>query len=131
MKGISTVIATLMMLLITMALAGMAYMYISGVFTAQTQGIEVVDAYCVKDQTYNAHVRIRNIGTRNINVADILCTRTLPTPGDCTFNREIDVLVPGNATKITIECPIPNTPGNCVYRLTPPAGRSVEVSVAC
>jgi flagellin-like protein len=64
MKGISTVIATLLMLLITIALAGMAYVYISGVFTGRTsKTIAVIDAGCIAGTSY--YVTVRNLDTTN------------------------------------------------------------------
>ena len=42
MKGISTVIATLLMLIITIGLAGLAYTYISGVLTGTASNIIIV-----------------------------------------------------------------------------------------
>jgi len=43
MKGISAVIATILMLMITIALAGTAYLFISGVFTSRTSVVLSVD----------------------------------------------------------------------------------------
>jgi flagellin-like protein len=124
MKGISEVIATLIMLLIVMALAGMAYVYISGVFTTQTQGIEVVDAYCVGG---TVNVILRNIGTSNVNTNQITCTQTAPSTGTCSLNPS-DTISPGNQKQFTLST---TCSGNCVYRLVPPTGRSVQVVVSC
>jgi flagellin-like protein len=44
MKGVSTVIATLLMLVITISLAGLTYAYMSGLFSTQTSVILQVDA---------------------------------------------------------------------------------------
>lgn len=67
MKGISAVIATILMLMITIGLAGMAYSYISGIFTAKTQAIESVDSYCVTNTTGTfAFFVVRNSGTAEI-----------------------------------------------------------------
>ena len=67
MKGVSTVIATILMLMITIALAGVAYIYISGVMkgTAEKQ-IKVVDVTCTKSDGGKAHyiVSIRNLDPR-------------------------------------------------------------------
>lgn len=47
MKGISAIVATLLLLLITMGLATVAYFYISGVITGRTSKvISVLDASC-------------------------------------------------------------------------------------
>jgi flagellin-like protein len=128
MKGISTVIATLMMLVITIALAGMAYMYISGVFTAQTQGIEIVDSWC-SDGIVN--VRIRNIGTAAISADAISVTQTAPAgdsanPDTCCRSA-IDA---GQIQTYTDSCSGTGA-RNCVYRFVPPAGRAIQVVVSC
>jgi flagellin-like protein len=47
MKGVSAVIATILMLMIVIALAGMAYMYLIGMFTSRTaKTIDITDAGC-------------------------------------------------------------------------------------
>jgi flagellin-like protein len=128
MRGISTVIATLMMLVITIALAGMAYMYISGVFTAQTQGIEIVDSYCVGN---TVNVVLRNIGTLNVSTAQIVCTQTAPTTGSCSLSPSTTIL-PGNQTQLTLSPDCSGTGARtCAYRLVPPAGRAIQVVVTC
>lgn len=63
MKGISEVIATLLMLIIAIGLAGTAYMYISGFFTAKTAVVLSLDSalsYCNESHIV---VGIRNDGT--------------------------------------------------------------------
>jgi len=62
MKGISTVVATILMLMITIALAGVAYMYINGVFTTQTAvnlGINAM-TFC---NTTHITATVENTGT--------------------------------------------------------------------
>lgn len=52
MKGVSTVIATLMMLIITISLAGLAYTYLTGTFSGLTgKGVELISANCVAGST--------------------------------------------------------------------------------
>src|SRR2546428_12165642 len=64
-KGVSTVIATLLMLIITIALAGTTYAYISGVFTSKTNsGFSVSDVY-------SNSITIRNDGNSPIPVSSI------------------------------------------------------------
>ena len=128
MRGVSTVIATLMMLVITIALAGMAYMYISGVFTAQTQGIEIVDSWC---SAGNVTIRIRNIGTMSIAANTISVTQTAPagdaaSPATCCASA-VDA---GQIGTYTDSCSGTGA-RTCVYRFVPPAGRAVQVSVGC
>jgi len=56
-KGVSAVIATVLMLAIVIALAGTAWMFMSGVFTATTaNSFSIVDSY-------QDTVTIRNDGT--------------------------------------------------------------------
>jgi flagellin-like protein len=128
MKGVSTVIATLIMLVITIGLAGMAYMYISGVFTAQTQGIEIVDAWC-SGGTVN--IRIRNIGTMSISANSISVTQTAPA-GD-TANPATCCTNPIDAGQIQTYSESCTGTGarSCIYRFVPPAGKSVQVEVTC
>lgn len=57
MKAISTVIASILMLMIVIALGGTAYLYISGVFTSKTSSTFEISGI---DRT---NVMVRNIGT--------------------------------------------------------------------
>ena len=67
MKGISTVVATILMLMITIALAGTAYMYINGAFSSKTGVVlSIASADCsASGNTYTATVYVRNDGTLN------------------------------------------------------------------
>lgn len=72
MKGISAVIATILMLMITIGLAGMAYTYISGVFTAKTGKIvEISYTECVGT---TVTLGIRNDGTTDMNLNELTIT---------------------------------------------------------
>jgi flagellin-like protein len=63
MKGISAVIATILMLMITIALAGVAYMYISGIFTAKTGVVIEFDATATSCSGTDITAYLRNTGT--------------------------------------------------------------------
>ncbi len=65
MKGVSTVIATILMLMITIALAGVAYIYISGMIKVAEKQIKILDVTCT-EQEGNAiyYVSIRNLDPR-------------------------------------------------------------------
>jgi flagellin-like protein len=65
MKGVSAVIATILMLMIVIALAGMAYMYLIGMFTSRTaKTIDITDAGCRAGQSVNGYyVSIKNLDT--------------------------------------------------------------------
>ncbi|MCS7123374.1 MAG: hypothetical protein RMJ17_02260, partial [Candidatus Aenigmarchaeota archaeon] len=60
-KGISTVVATVMMLVIAIALVGSAYVFISAIFTARTATV-----FSIIDANYG-NITIRNEGTANIS----------------------------------------------------------------
>jgi flagellin-like protein len=72
MKGISAVIAVLLLLVITLGLVGLAYGYISGVFTAKTAVVlSIEDAECtVSDIT----VWVTNDGTTTSGSVDVNVT---------------------------------------------------------
>jgi len=64
MKGVSDVIAMLLMLVITIGLVGLAYSYISGVFTARTSVLLEIDGgstFCINET--HAQVGVKNYGT--------------------------------------------------------------------
>jgi len=62
MKGISTIIATILMLIITIALAGTAYMFISGMLMSRiSKTVSIMGASC--NATYHITLIISNDGT--------------------------------------------------------------------
>jgi flagellin-like protein len=76
MRGISTVVATLLMLIITIALAGLAYSYISGIFTARTAVVLAIDKADCNPATNVITVTLRNDGTSPINLNAITLSGT-------------------------------------------------------
>ncbi len=129
MKGISTVVATILMLMITIALAGTAYMYISGAFSRTTQGIEVEDYFCVSPGTVN--FAISNIGTANITtLASITCTQTSPAGDSCSLLGGTFPLEPGKMTTVTEVCTGTGA-RTCIYRIVPPGGSAITATVPC
>jgi len=69
MKGVSAIIATILLLMITIGLAGTAYVYISGMMTGKmAKAISVLDASCINNGTYgNMTLVISNDGTDAIS----------------------------------------------------------------
>ena len=146
MKGVSTVIATILMLMITIALAGMAYMYISGIFSPMTQGIEIADAYCLENGQTAATAEcaappcdqavfvIRNIGTNPITLPDgITITQTSPAADTDTSDGDwggVTSLDPGATAVWKNTCG--GTGGrSCIYRFVPAMGKTVTGTVYC
>lgn len=115
MKGVSAVIATILMLIITIALAGMAYMYISGIFTGTTQGIELVDSYCSAGV---ANIKIRNAGSTDIGVGAIEVARSSPAGSvACT-----DATMQTQAVCETNQCCEWTLVPDCDVKTSPPTG---------
>jgi len=140
MKGISEVIALILMLVITIALAGTAYLYISGIFTTQTQAIEVADAFCnTSTSGGNIIMSIRNLGSSA--VTSITCTRTAPgTPGPCSIpvnlapcNSGAGNIPPGQSCMLSwgVDLCSGNGTRSCQYRLTANIGRTISTQVTC
>ena len=68
-KGVSAIIATILLLMITIGLAGMAYVFMSGMMTGRTsKTITVLDASCTSDIIT---IVISNDGTVDIASSDI------------------------------------------------------------
>lgn len=67
MKGVSAVIATILMLMITIAMAGVAYMYISGIFTRQTGTVIEIDETATSCTGTTITVFVRDSGTTAFN----------------------------------------------------------------
>jgi flagellin-like protein len=63
MKGISAVIATILMLLITIALAGVAYLYIQGTVTQKTGIVLAIDESATTCVGTDIQLYVKNIGT--------------------------------------------------------------------
>ena len=137
MKGVSTVIATILMLMITIALAGTAYLYISGSFSTQLQGLEVTDSFCTGVGPASAvTIKVRNLGTNAIST--VTCTQTSPAAentGTCTSTPGPSTPAPspldaGVSGDITDTCGGTGS-RSCIYRLVPPSERSVVATVSC
>jgi len=124
MKGVSTVIATILMLIITIALAGMAYMYIAGVFSGAIQGIEVVDSFCEGGEVT---ITIRNIGTSAISSLNI--KQTSPADDILTANFT-GAIEPGKTASYKDTCE-GSAGRSCLYRITPPIGKAATATAYC
>jgi flagellin-like protein len=99
-KGITPIISVIILLLITVALAGAAYTYMSGVFGAYTQKsftVPVGGAYC--DQAGTFHIKVVNTGTTTIKgeewvdhsveeLAQTFSTWDVPVKGTTEFKLE-------------------------------------------
>jgi len=99
MKGISDVIAMLLMLVITIGLVGLAYSYISGVFTARTAvvlSIDPANSFC---NSSHVVVAVRNDGT--MKSGSVTVTVYNPS-GTSSATCTISAIDPGTWTS----CPV-------------------------
>ena len=126
MKGISPVIATLLMLVITISLAGFAYTWLSRVMRARTMTIEVFDEFCWGNGT--GFITIRNSGTATIPAGSI---SVMEVSANCTDKLEdsdfASELPPGSTLSGTFTC---QTGAVHVWRIRGPSN-VVEASVTC
>ena len=101
-KGITPIIAVIILLLITVALAGMAWAFLSGYFTGMTgKTIAVVDYSCIGGTT--AQVIIRNSGTQAITLSAGCAAAggvigTTATCGDMTITKTAGPAMNGQLT---------------------------------
>ena len=154
MKGISAVIATLLMLVITVALAITAYGFITGIFTQQTSElIEIGDVTCIEDANVGAvaphgvfNIVIRNLDefqTVSVNQISISIDGT-PIPLTHMLSRSAEPIpVNGGSTVIALggndtAGPPPGLPsvvraanGAHQVRVLGPSGRAQVATVTC
>ena len=128
MKGISAVIATVLMLVITISLASTTYLYFNSAITQATQGIEPTDTFC---DNGSVSMIIRNIGTNPIT--SINCLRTAPgQAAACTTGFPNINITPGSSTTFSNVDLCPGQGARyCLYRLTPNAGRTQPAQASC
>ncbi len=128
MKAITPIIAIIILLLITIAVAGMAWVFVIGYYTGLTaKNIQISDSYVMVDMagTNWANIVISNIGTENISLGE--CTYfggTSVTCGDMTISKtsgggldagfvgEPKVLAKGQPVVLKDVCS-----GTCTYRI--------------
>jgi len=123
-KGVSAVIATVLMLIITIALAGTAYMYITGVFTGTVQEIEIVDSFCEGGEVT---ITIRNIGTTAITSLNI----KQASPSDDILTASFQgAIEPGKTINYKDTCE-GVTGRSCIYRIIPPIGKAATATSYC
>ena len=126
-KGISTIIATILLLIITIGLAGTAYMFISGMLTSKiSKTISILGSYCNATPGQHLTLIVSNDGTDTIAANEIKVyinnqeATGLFSTGIDPHKSEVDmtqtgvssgsanrVLVtsPSNAIDITVWCP--------------------------
>ncbi len=142
MKGITPIIAILVLLLITVAIAGAAWVYISSYYGGMTkQQIEVTSADCT---TTGTTVYIRNIGTDPVNISsDVFISREFVVAGSANTSLVNYTYVSASASTPNDGMVGPNQVGQykdyictsatdavCRYTLIA-AGRVTKVQATC
>ena len=96
MKGIAEVVGVIMILMITLSLSSLTYMYVGNVYAQYTRPIEVVDAYCMDGK---ATFVIRNGGDVDLNANSLSCR---PISQTCTSSCTVPSnIAPGAAGAVT------------------------------
>jgi H+/Cl- antiporter ClcA len=120
---IMTVVWIVIGFILPIILSFISYKYISQTFETSSQGIAVIDSYC---SGTTVSILIRNIGTNSIT--SLSCIQTAPAGDTCSFSGVN--IAPGTIQTFTDTCSGTGE-RTCLYRITPPTGRSVEASVYC
>jgi flagellin-like protein len=128
-KGVTPIIAIIVLLLITVALAGATWTYLSAYWTGIVgKNVQVMDAYCISGNT--GVILIRNTGTNVIETGEIAVINT--TSGDAAEGVWLDLngsatsmANPGTVVKYNVSCS-----GMCLFRFLV-GGRSLTASVQC
>ena len=136
MKGITPIIAIIVLLLITVALAGVAWSYLQGYMGGLTsKSLEVRDYFC--SSTNSPILVVANIGTTALGTGEIIVmdagtgTSSVGTWTAINGSAVIPSIPIGGVAKWTqtAACPSGTT---CAYRVTAGAGgRTQSVSVVC
>lgn len=129
-KGITPVIAIIVLLLITVALAGATWTYLSSYWdTLVGRNAQVMDSYCVAGDT--GVVLVRNTGTKMISTSEMTVINTSDgtTPSGGVWQdlggSAITEVDPGVVVKYSMDCN-----GLCLLRFIV-GGRTMTASVQC
>ncbi|MBI2084762.1 MAG: type IV pilin [Candidatus Aenigmarchaeota archaeon] len=131
MKGVSEIVATLLMLMITLALAGTVYLFITSTYTQQAQGIDIVDAFCLREGSGadNSTITLKNIGGEPVTASSVVISQTSPSAAtDLKWSSQ--TLQPGTNAIVYDQCEGVGS-RSCIYRIVPPTGRAITAIVYC
>ncbi|RLJ09312.1 MAG: hypothetical protein DRP13_00470 [Candidatus Aenigmatarchaeota archaeon] len=96
-KGITPIIAIIILLLITVSLAGLAWTYLSGILTGRTEGSFIIPTngiLCDEDASGNTHIRvlIQNTGvSKNLRASDFIIAEVDGTDVSGDLNGTISI----------------------------------------
>jgi flagellin-like protein len=111
-KGVSAVIATILMLLITIALAGTAYLYITGIFTAKTGVVLSIDGTQSICTVSAINVVVKNDGTSVATLTGMTVSKPDSTALTCATGSTLTGTAnAGGSTTLTCNRPTGTTAG--------------------
>jgi flagellin-like protein len=123
-KGISTIIATILLVIITISLVGTVYIFFSGLLHSLIQGVKIGSISCKADG--NINIIIRNIGTDPITHLTV----DQIEPADDEANDWEGILEAGEITVYTDVC-LGQALRRCTYLIIPNSGRGTKAGVTC
>ena len=132
LKGISPIIAVVVLLLVTVSIAGAAWSYIAGYFGGiVSKGVEITSVECTD---YGAVLYIHNIGNDKLYTANDITITRKTISGACDGN--IDIVF--DATEVGPNGMVTATDSNCTAAVDAPprytvivGGRVQHVQVSC
>lgn len=144
-KGITPIIAIIILLLITIGLAATAWTYLSGFLSGYTRSLSLIDSYCTGSST--ANIILRNSGTEAIALGASACSLsgTSTACGGLTITRtdggnlnsasispSSGTLAPrGTLTFTDSGCTSSGTPMVCTYRFISGGTGATVASIPC
>ena len=143
-KGITPIIAIIVLLLITIALAGTAWTFLNQYMTSTTgKNFQLIDSFCISGTT--AKVILKNVGTGNVNVGtcstmsgdtttcgDVIITRT--DGGDlsgASLDKTGSIRPQETVTFTDTGCTTGGTSNVCNYRFALGSLGTLTASVSC
>ncbi len=135
-KGITPIIATVVLLLVVVAIAGAAYTYITGFWGSLTS--KVVQLQSVTCTSAGAIIGLRNVGNSNVTVTDgkdVSYAKTViagSAPGTLALVYQYATIGPGNSTTVMdSNCNSAAYAGStCRYTINA-GGTNFEAQVTC
>jgi FlaG/FlaF family flagellin (archaellin) len=130
MKGISDVIAMLLMLVLSIGLVGLAYSYITGVFSSRTAvvlSIDSANSYC---NSTHLIVAVRNDGTNPTGTVTVVAYNTTGASSSCI--SPIQSISPGTFNTCPIQRGATTISGSGYYRvIASTSGSTAQGMIYC
>jgi len=124
LKGISVIIATLLLVIIAIAMGGAIMIYLGGIMPGKA--IRVIGASCETGVAF--HVDVRNLDTAvNISVGEI-AAYVDGAPKTCTW--DVGEIAPQTTETCTITSPIPEGGRGYLIKIVGPSNED-STSVTC